>query len=235
MLFRSRKCNIKVRQPLTAIMVPVASDREAKMLEAVRTLVLNEVNVKEMRIVSGDNGILVKRLKPDFKKLGPKFGKSMKAVAAALTAMDTKAINALEQAGFVELDLAGIPARVELADVEVISEDIPGWLVANEGTVTVALDITITDELRREGIARDIINRVQNIRKNRDYAITDRITLTFEESAELEGVLEQFSGYIASQVLATAVTTVPAFKAGATGVEVLDIDGMEVRLTIEQN
>ena len=138
-------------------------------------------------------------------------------------------------AGFVELDLAGIPARVELADVEVISEDIPGWLVANEGTVTVALDITITDELRREGIARDIINRVQNIRKNRDYAITDRITLTFEESAELEGVLEQFSGYIASQVLATAVTTVPAFKAGATGVEVLDIDGMEVRLTIEQN
>ncbi|MCI5977396.1 MAG: isoleucine--tRNA ligase [Bacteroidales bacterium] len=230
-----RKCNIKVRQPLTAIMVPVASDREAKMLEAVRTLVLNEVNVKEMRIVSGDNGILVKRLKPDFKKLGPKFGKSMKAVAAALTAMDTKAINALEQAGFVELDLAGIPARVELADVEVISEDIPGWLVANEGTVTVALDITITDELRREGIARDIINRVQNIRKNRDYAITDRITLTFEESAELEGVLEQFSGYIASQVLATAVTTVPAFKAGATGVEVLDIDGMEVRLTIEQN
>ena len=230
-----RKCNIKVRQPLTAIMVPVASDREAKMLEAVRTLVLNEVNVKEMRIVSGDNGILVKRLKPDFKKLGPKFGKSMKAVAAALTAMDTKAINALEQAGFVELDLAGIPARVELADVEVISEDIPGWLVANEGTVTVALDITITDELRREGIARDIINRVQNIRKNRDYAITDRITLTFEESAELEGVLEQFSGYIASQVLATAVTTVPAFKAGATGVEVLDIDGMEVRITIEQN
>ena len=230
-----RKCNIKVRQPLTAIMVPVASDREAKMLEAVRTLVLNEVNVKEMRIVSGDNGILVKRLKPDFKKLGPKFGKSMKAVAAALTAMDTKAINALEQAGFVELDLAGIPARVELADVEVISEDIPGWLVANEGTVTVALDITITDELRREGIARDIVNRVQNIRKNRDYAITDRITLTFEESAELEGVLEQFSGYIASQVLATAVTTVPAFKAGATGVEVLDIDGMEVRLTIEQN
>ena len=205
------------------------------MLEAVRTLVLNEVNVKEMRIVSGDNGILVKRLKPDFKKLGPKFGKSMKAVAAALTAMDTKAINALEQAGFVELDLAGIPARVELADVEVISEDIPGWLVANEGTVTVALDITITDELRREGIARDIINRVQNIRKNRDYAITDRITLTFEESAELEGVLEQFSGYIASQVLATAVTTVPAFKAGATGVEVLDIDGMEVRITIEQN
>lgn len=230
-----RKSNIKVRQPLTAIMVPVASDTERAMLEAIKDLVLNEVNVKEMRIVAGDDGILVKRVKPDFKKLGKKLGKNMKAAAAALTAMETAAINAFEAAGYTEITIGEEAVRVEIEDVEVISEDIPGWLVANEGTVTVALDITITDTLRREGIARDIINRIQNIRKSRDYNITDRINIVFEEGAEVTDTLADFAEYIGSQVLANSISTTPGFAADATDVENLDIDGLIIKLTIELN
>ena len=124
---------------------------------------------------------------------------------------------------------------MELCDVEVISEDIPGWLVANEGTVTVALDITITDMLRREGIARDIINRIQNIRKSRDYDITDRINIVFEECPEVKSTLADFADYIGSQVLASSITTVSEFPADTEGVETLDIDGLGIKLTIEQN
>ena len=230
-----RKSNIKVRQPLTAIMVPVASESEREMLNAIKDLVLNEINVKEMRIVAGDDGILVKRVKPDFKKLGKKLGKNMKAAAAALTAMDTAAINAFEAAGYTDITIGDDVLRVELCDVEVISEDIPGWLVANEGTVTVALDITITDMLRREGIARDIINRIQNIRKSRDYDITDRINIVFEECPEVKSTLADFADYIGSQVLASSITTVCEFPADTEGVETLDIDGLGIKLTIEQN
>lgn len=230
-----RKSNIKVRQPLTAIMVPVASESEREMLNAIKDLVLNEINVKEMRIVAGDDGILVKRVKPDFKKLGKKLGKNMKAAAAALTAMDTAAINAFEAAGYTDITIGDDVLRVELCDVEVISEDIPGWLVANEGTVTVALDITITDMLRREGIARDIINRIQNIRKSRDYDITDRINIVFEECPEVKSTLADFADYIGSQVLASSITTVSEFPADTEGVEILDIDGLGIKLTIEQN
>lgn len=230
-----RKSNIKVRQPLTAIMVPVASESEREMLNAIKDLVLNEINVKEMRIVAGDDGILVKRVKPDFKKLGKKLGKNMKAAAAALTAMDTAAINAFEAAGYTDITIGDDVLRVELCDVEVISEDIPGWLVANEGTVTVALDITITDMLRREGIARDIINRIQNIRKSRDYDITDRINIVFEECPEVKSTLADFADYIGSQVLASSITTVSEFPADTEGVETLDIDGLGIKLTIEQN
>ena len=226
-----RKVNIKVRQPLSAIMVPVADDKQRKRLESIRQLVLSEVNVKELKVVGSDAGVLVKRVKPDFKKLGPKFGKNMKAVAAALTALDTPTIVEFEKAGHVELPLPdGITGTVELADVDIYSEDIPGWLVANEGTVTVALDVTVTDELKREGLAREIVNRVQNIRKGRDYAITDRINLVFAKNAELDAVLKEYSDYIAGQVLAESVSTTDSLA--DESVEHLDLDGVKADVAI---
>ena len=225
-----RKVNIKVRQPLQSIMIPVTNDGQREQLLAVKDLILNEVNVKDMRIVASDEGMLVKRVKPDFKKLGPKFGKQMKAVAAALTALDTPAVSRFEKDGFIDLDLAGVPVHVELADVEVISEDIPGWLVANEGAVTVALDVTVSAELRAEGVAREIINRIQNIRKGRDYLITDRINLLFAPNALTDGPVAEFAEYIGSQVLANSVA-VGEFVEGPD-TEHLDLDGTDVCVNI---
>ena len=226
-----RKINIKVRQPLTAIMVPAIDEAQKEALSQMSELILGEVNVKELRIVGNDEGILVKRVKPDFKKLGPKLGKQMKVAAAALQQLDTPAINKFEKDGFVEVALPdGNSARIDLADVEILSDDIPGWLVANDGNLTVALDVTVTPELRLEGIARDIINRVQNIRKTRDYAITDRISLVFEPNEALDDVVKDFGDYIARQVLAENVEIgVPELASEA---EILDIDGLEAKVHI---
>jgi isoleucyl-tRNA synthetase len=169
-------------------------------------LILNEVNVKEINFVDNTSGILVKRIKPDFKKLGPKFGKIMKLLAAATTSMSQEDIAALEQDGKFTFNIEGQEATIELADVEVISEDIPGWLVANDGSLTVALDITITDELRKEGIAREFVNRIQNIRKSSGYEITDRIVVKIEKQAEINDAIADFSAYIATQTLANSIT-----------------------------
>lgn len=225
-----RKVNIKVRQPLQTIMVPVADDNQRHILESIRDLLLNEVNVKNLDIVDGDKGILVKRIKPDFKKLGPKFGKKMKSIAAALTAMETPAIIEFENNGFTKINIDGEQLEISLEDVDVFSEDIPGWLVANEGTLTVALDVTVTPELKNEGLARELVNRIQNVRKTRGYDITDRIALQFESSPELEGTLRDFSGMIASQVLASAITETP--KLDDESVEDFDIDGRIFRVRI---
>ena len=229
-----RKVNIKVRQPLAQMMVPVVDDRQRRAIESVRELVLNEVNVKALNIVESDNAILVKRVKLDFKKLGPKFGKQMKAVAAAIAALSQADINVLERNGSLDVTLAdGATASIDATDVEIFSEDIPGWLVANEGNLTVALDVTVTPELRSEGIARDIINRIQNIRKERDYAITDRIKLAFDSgNAEIAPVLDKFGAYIANQVLASDICAADIAAAAAADVATLDIDGLEVRVAI---
>ena len=229
-----RKVNIKVRQPLAQMMVPVVDDRQRRAIESVRELVLNEVNVKALNIVESDNAILVKRVKLDFKKLGPKFGKQMKAVAAAIAALSQADINVLERNGSRDVTLAdGATASIDATDVEIFSEDIPGWLVANEGNLTVALDVTVTPELRSEGIARDIINRIQNIRKERDYAITDRIKLAFDSgNAEIAPVLDKFGAYIANQVLASDICAADIAAAAAADVATLDIDGLEVRVAI---
>ncbi|WP_300805240.1 isoleucine--tRNA ligase [uncultured Duncaniella sp.] len=188
-----RKVNLKVRQPLQTIMVPVADDARRAALEAIQELVKSEINVKDLKIVGNDEGILVKSVKPDFKKLGPKFGKQMKAAAEIIKNLDAKSIATLERDGKLTFDLNGTPAEVELTDVEIISEDIPGWLVANEGNLTIALDVTVTPELRREGIARDIVNRIQNIRKSRDYDITDRIALTFAPGEATDDAIRDFA------------------------------------------
>ncbi len=224
-----RKVNLKVRQPLHSIMVPVADEKRRAAVEAIMDLVKSEINVKDLKIVGNDEGILVKSVKPDFKKLGPKFGKNMKAAAEILKNLDAKSIAALERDGRLAFDLNGTPAEVELSDVEIISEDIPGWLVANEGSLTIALDVTVTPELKREGIARDIVNRIQNIRKARNYDITDRIRLVFAPAAETDDAIRDFADYISRQVLATALEIAPV---DSEEVEELSMDDVTARVQI---
>lgn len=228
-----RKANIKVRQPLQRIMIPAFDAAQQKAIETMKDLILTEVNVKELEMVSADSGVLVKRVKPDFKKLGPKFGKTMKQVAAAIQSMSQSDILAMERDGSITLDVAGAPAVIDLADVEVISEDIPGWLVANEGNLTVALDITVTPALRQEGIAREIVNRVQNIRKSRNYDITDTIALTFAPSEQTDDAIAAFGDYIARQVLASSLKVAPV--AESETVETLDLDDMNIAVDITLN
>ena len=200
-----RKVNIKVRQPLQTIMVPVVDAHQQESIEAVKALILNEVNVKELKFVDNAAGILVKKIKPDFKKLGPRYGKIMKALAAAIQAMSQDEINAFEKAETFTLTVEGQEAMIERADVEIISEDIPGWLVANEGRLTVALDITVTENLRKEGLARELVNRIQNLRKSSGYDITDKISVTVLSNDGMDEAIKDFNSYIANQVLAVSV------------------------------
>ena len=226
-----RKKNLKVKQPLTAIMIPVLDEAQKQDIEAVADLIMSEVNVKGINYVGGDAGILVKRIKPDFKKLGPKFGKNMKAAAQALTSLEQSQIAQFEKDGKIALTLNGEEAVVELADVEVISEDIPGWLVANDGNITVALDITITDDLRKEGIARELVNRIQNVRKSKDFNITDRIVVKITPDEHVNDAVAQFKDYIAKQVLAVAIELAPVEGADVIA---LDMDDYELKITVDK-
>ena len=226
-----RKKNLKVKQPLTAIMIPVLDEAQKQDIEAVADLIMSEVNVKGINYVGGDAGILVKRIKPDFKKLGPKFGKNMKAAAQALTSLEQSQIAQFEKDGKKTLTLNGEEAVVELADVEVISEDIPGWLVANDGNITVALDITITDDLRKEGIARELVNRIQNVRKSKDFNITDRIVVKITPDEHVNDAVAQFKDYIAKQVLAVAIELAPVEGADVIA---LDMDDYELKITVDK-
>ena len=200
-----RKVNIKVRQPLQCIMIPVVDETQKRHIEAVKDLIMSEVNVKEIHFEEGASGILVKKVKCDFKKLGPKFGKQMKAVAAAVAEMSQEAIAELEKNGRYTFVLDGAEAVVEAADVEIFSEDIPGWLVANEGTLTVALGVTVTEELKREGIARELVNRIQNIRKSSGFEITDKITIVLSRNSNSDDAVNEYNTYICNQVLATSL------------------------------
>ena len=207
-----RKVNIKVRQPLQAIMIP-ATEEQKRHIEAVKDLIMNEVNVKELRFVEGA-GILVKKVKCNFRVMGKKFGKQMKAVASAVDALSQEQIAELEANGKIVLEhLAGLDGLDSLEilaeDVEIISEDIPGWLVSNEGSLTVALEVELTDELRQEGMAREIINRVQNIRKDSGLEIVDRIHITLAPNAEIEAAVNSYGDYIKTQVLADDITIAP--------------------------
>ena len=207
-----RKVNIKVRQPLQCIMIPVVDEEQKSHIEAVKSLIMNEVNVKEVKFVDGAAGVLVKKVKCDFKKLGPKFGKQMKAVAAAVAEMSQEAIAELEKNGKYTLALDGATAELESSDVEIFSEDIPGWLVANEGKLTVALEVTITEELRREGIARELVNRIQNIRKSSGFEITDKIKISISKNLLTDDAVNEYNTYICNQVLATSLELVDEVK-----------------------
>lgn len=226
-----RKVNIKVRQPLHILMVPVLDEHQKESIEAVKQLILNEVNVKDMKFVDNTAGILVKRIKPDFKKLGPRYGKIMKALAAAIQQMSQEDINAFEKAGTFTLQVDGQEAVLERADVEIISEDIPGWLVANEGRLTVALDITVTDELKKEGLARELVNRIQNLRKSSGFEITDKVNITLASSAEMDGAVEAYQEYIKSQVLANNLVITAEPISDATS---LDFEDFTLAVKVEK-
>ena len=200
-----RKVNIKVRQPLHTLMIPVLDAHQQESIEAVKQLILSEVNVKEMKFVENTAGILVKRIKPDFKKLGPRYGKIMKPLAAAIQQMSQDDINAFEKAGSFALKVNDQDVQLDRADVEIISEDIPGWLVANEGCLTVALDITVTEELRKEGLARELVNRVQNLRKSSGFDITDKVNLFILSNDMIDDAIREYRDYIANQVLAASI------------------------------
>ncbi|MDR1499773.1 MAG: class I tRNA ligase family protein, partial [Tannerellaceae bacterium] len=202
-----RKVNIKVRQPLQTILIPVTGSREAENIEAVKHLILSEVNVKELSTKKSSD-ILLRKVKPDFKKLGPRYGRIMKPLASAIQGMDASDISSLEAGGHFTFNIDGREAVIERDDVEIISEDIPGWLVANEGKLTVALDITLTDDLRKEGLARELVNRIQNIRKGSGYEITDKIKVHILSSDEMDEAVNEHREYIMNQVLAVSVKLV---------------------------
>lgn len=225
-----RKVNIKVRQPLQTLMIPVSSEKAKQQIADMSQLILSEVNVKEIKFVGSDEGVLVKRIKADFKKLGPKHGKMMNAVAAAIAVLSQAEIIALEKDGSLAINVEGTPVTIDVADVEIRSEDIPGWLVATEGAVTVALDITVTENLRREGVARELVNRIQNIRKSRDYEITARINVAIAPSALTDDTVAEYGEYIGRQVLAQAVVVAPVEN--PLDDERLDIDGTEVTVKV---
>ena len=196
-----RKVNIKVRQPLQAIMIPAIDDAQKQHIEAVKDLVMNEVNVKELRFVEG-SGVLVKKVKCNFRTMGKKFGKLMKGIAAVMSALEQDQIELLEKQGWLNVDVEGQSVTVESADVDIISEDIPGWLVSNEGNLTVALEVELNDDLRNEGMARELINRVQNMRKEAGFEITDRICVYVSHNGAMEKAIDNYSDYIKGQVLA---------------------------------
>ncbi|WP_300963298.1 DUF5915 domain-containing protein, partial [uncultured Duncaniella sp.] len=229
-----RKVNIKVRQPLGSLMVPALDDEMHSMLDAISGLVKDEINVKELKIVGNDENIIVKSAKPDFKKLGPKHGKNMKAVAEAIKSLDSKAVATLEGQGYIDLNINGAEIRVDACDVDIVSEDIPGWLVANNGQVTIALDVNVTPELKREGIAREIVNRVQNIRKQSGFEVTDRICLVFSPSDATDEAIREYSSYISRQVLANSLEIAPV-AAGEEGVSELAIDDVNLYVKISLN
>jgi isoleucyl-tRNA synthetase len=203
-----RKVNIKVRQPLQTILIP-ADTSLAHKLRLVTDLILSEVNVKQLRIVDSTEEVLVKKVKPDFRKLGPRYGKIMKPLAQAIQELPQHAIRELENNGQFTLHIDGLSPLIFLDDVEIISQDLPGWLVANDGRLTVALDITLTPELQHEGIARELVNRIQNLRKHLGLDITDHIRLCLQSSTHTDTAVQLFRQYIASQVLADTLDLAP--------------------------
>jgi len=228
-----RKVSIKVRQPLTKIMIPLPDKNFKKKFEAVKDLVLTEVNVKEAEYIDDTSSILVKKIKPNFKTLGPRYGKLMKEISNAISGLSQQEITSFEVKGSYTISVNGQQIMLTTEDVDIISEDIPGWQVANEGKLTVALDITVTDELRYEGIAREFVNRIQNIRKENGYDVTDKITVQIEDHKFVREAVKRHASYIGSQTLATAVTL--SANIAGSDVREVDIDEVVVKISISKN
>ena len=195
------KEKIKVRQPLQKIMIPVENEEQKSSILAVANLIKHEVNIKEIELLEDASDILVKQIKPNFKTLGPKFGREMKSIANAIRNFSKEDISKIELEGKIPIELDGKMINLELSDVEISSKDIEGWLVANEGSITVALDVTISENLRREGVARELINRIQNARKDRGLEVTDRIKLTILKFGDLQESIDNNKEYIMSETL----------------------------------
>jgi len=227
-----KNAKINVRQPLQTIMFPAVDAEQEQDVLSVKDLILSETNIKELKIAGGEDHVLVKRVKPNFRELGKRYGKLMKSLANVLNALEQSQIASLEQTGSLALTVEGEPVEVTTADVEIISEDMPGWNVASEGRVTVALDVTITDELKREGVARELIKRIQNHRKTAGFEVTDRIQIEVESNPETDDAVNQYADYIGGQVLATSIKVVPAGSI-QNPVE-LDMDDYKVLASIKK-
>ena len=225
-----KKANIRVRQPLSKIMIPVANEEMKAQIEKVSHLIKSEVNIKEIEFLSPDNNILVKNVKPNFKTLGKKYGKQMKQIQAYFTNMSQDEIHAFEKNGGTHLDVDGVDVELTLEDALISTQDIPGWAVTSQDDLTVALDMTITDELMQEGLAREIVNRVQNLRKTGGFEVTDRIELLIEKNDKTDAAVKQYGDYICNETLAT-ITEVDALD----GVEAEElVEGVNVKLKIQK-
>jgi isoleucyl-tRNA synthetase len=226
-----RKVNIKVRQPLLKVMIPILDKSVANKIEAVKKLILTEVNVKELEYISDTTGILVKKIKPNFKTLGPKYGKQMKGIGAAVGKFSQQDIATIERQGQYKLNIEGADIGITLEDVEIMSEDIPGLLVATEGKLTVALDVTLTTDLLQEGIARELINRIQNIRKESGFEVTDKISIEIKKDKAIYEAIKKHEQYIATQTLAKRIEWVEHFNSGFAKEVEID-DGVKILLNI---
>ena len=228
-----RKVKIRVRQPLQKIMIPILDETMVPQLEAIKNIVLSEINVKDMEFITDTSGVLVKKIKPNFKTLGPKHGKIMKQIAAAIGQMNQEDIVTFEKAGNFAITVNEQIVDLTLEDVEIISEDIPGWLVANEGKLTVAMDVNITEDLRKEGIAREFINRIQNLRKDSDFDVTDKIKLEIMMHESINDAVLAHKEYIGSQTLAVSVELVE--KLAENEAKAVEIEqGVESFIKIEK-
>ncbi len=227
-----KKTNLRVRQPLQKILIPIASETQKENLEKVSNLILNEVNVKEIEYLSNSQGFLVKKIKPNFKTLGPKYGKLMKEISGKVGGFSQEDIAAIEKSGVYSFNVGDEKVTLLLEDVEIITEDIPGWVVANQGALTVALDVTVTDSLRKEGIARELINRIQNMRKDKAFEVTDKIKIAVGKNDTLEDVVKDYNHYICSETLAENIDfTLENMEAA----EVIELtDEISVKIIIEK-
>ena len=225
------KEKIKVRQPLQKIIIPVYSQKHKQEIIAISSLIKQEVNVKEIEVLEEESEILVKRIKPNFKALGPRFGKDMKLVATAIQQLNSEDIHKIEQKGAIELEINGKSITLNLDDVEISSQDIEGWLVANQGSVTVALDITVSDSLKQEGIARELVNRIQNLRKNSGFEVTDHIDICILDNKNITNAVLNNLDYIKIETLTKKLELVKELD---DGIEI-DFDGISTKLLVTLN
>jgi isoleucyl-tRNA synthetase len=217
-----KKMNIRVRQPLQKALIPVSSQEMQLQLEKVEDLIKAEVNIKEIQYISVDNDFIRKKVKPNFVLLGKKLGSKMKQVSGMITSLGQEEIRELETTGEISLEFDNEPVKILLTEVEIQSEDVPGWMVANKNALTVALDIQVTPELEQEGNARELVNRIQKIRKDNGYELTDRILVKVSENAQLIPSITQYNAYICAEILAEKLEWVPELTEG-TEIEVNDI------------
>ena len=225
------KEKIKVRQPLQKIMIPVSSQQEKDEIEAIADLIKYEVNIKEIELLEDASDILVKQIKPNFKTLGPRFGKDMKLIANAVNSFSSEDINKMEQNRSFDLDINGKNITLGLDDVEITSQDIEGWLVANEGLLTVALDVTINEDLRKEGIARELVNRIQNLRKDSGFEVTDRIDVQLQNHADITAAVSENEAYIKMETLTSDLKIVDNLKDGID----IAFDEVNTKLSIKKH
>lgn len=223
---------VRVRQPLQKMLIPILDSAFQTQIDKVKELILSEVNVKELEYVTDTSGMVKKRIKPNFKTLGKKLGGNMKAAQTLIEAFTQEQINQLEKTGVTVLQIAEATYELPAEDFSITSEDIEGWLVANDGALTVALDMTLTPMLEAEGTARELVNRIQNLRKDKDFDVTDRITLTLEKHDVLNQALAHFKDYICNEVLATSLELVDSLTAGD---EVELFENTNLRLVVVRN